>query len=76
MSRPSHPADGSPSSPQPHLRGRLVALQQFGIDCGILIGYLIQYGCSFIEDGRSELNFRLSWCVFTGRFRRRHDDLR
>ncbi|KAF7343307.1 General substrate transporter [Mycena venus] len=42
----------------PHLRGRLVSLQQWSITWGILIQYFIQFGCSYIDGVAS---FRIPW---------------
>ncbi|KAK9328174.1 general substrate transporter [Lipomyces starkeyi] len=44
------------------IRGRVVALQHFALACGILIQYLIQYGCSFLD---SQAVFRLPWAIQT-----------
>ncbi|KAK9489135.1 general substrate transporter [Lipomyces doorenjongii] len=41
------------------IRGRVVSFQQFAIT-GVLIQYLIQYGCSFLD---SEAAFRLPWAI-------------
>ncbi|OCB89303.1 general substrate transporter [Sanghuangporus baumii] len=43
---------------QPHLRGRMVSLQQWAITWGILLQYFVQFGCSYI-DGVS--SFRIPW---------------
>lgn len=40
------------------IRGRVVGIQQWAIEWGILIMYLISYGCSKIEGPAS---FRLAW---------------
>ncbi|KAJ2723135.1 hypothetical protein GGI07_002838 [Coemansia sp. Benny D115] len=37
----------------PHIRGRLVSLQQWAITWGILIAFWIDYGCSFIDSDAS-----------------------
>ncbi|KAJ7133994.1 general substrate transporter [Mycena crocata] len=42
----------------PHIRGRLVSLQQWSITWGILIQYFIQFGCSYISGTAS---FRIPW---------------
>lgn len=42
----------------PHIRGRLVSLQQWSITWGILIQYFIQFGCSYINGTAS---FRIPW---------------
>lgn len=42
----------------PHIRGRMVSLQQWSITWGILIQYFIQFGCSYIEGVAS---FRIPW---------------
>ncbi|CAK5267723.1 unnamed protein product [Mycena citricolor] len=42
----------------PHLRGRLISLQQWSITWGILIQYFIQFGCSYINGTAS---FRIPW---------------
>ncbi|ETW76257.1 MFS sugar transporter [Heterobasidion irregulare TC 32-1] len=42
----------------PHIRGRLVAMQQWSITWGILIQYFIQFGCSYINGVAS---FRIPW---------------
>ncbi|KAJ7591042.1 general substrate transporter [Mycena floridula] len=42
----------------PHIRGRLVSLQQWSITWGILIQYFIQFGCSYIDGVAS---FRIPW---------------
>ena len=42
----------------PHIRGRLVAIQQWSITWGILIQYFIQFGCSYINGVAS---FRIPW---------------
>jgi len=39
-------------------RGRVVAIQQWAIEWGILIMYFLSYGCSFIAGPAS---FRLAW---------------
>ncbi|KAJ8096617.1 general substrate transporter [Lipomyces tetrasporus] len=44
------------------IRGRVVSFQQFAITAGVLIQYIIQYGCSFLE---SEAAFRLPWAIQT-----------
>ncbi|CAM1509010.1 Fc.00g027490.m01.CDS01 [Cosmosporella sp. VM-42] len=42
-------------------RGRIVGIQQWSIEWGILIMYLISYGCSIHIDGPSA--FRIAWGV-------------
>ncbi|KAJ8098978.1 general substrate transporter [Lipomyces tetrasporus] len=42
------------------VRGRIVSFQQFAITCGILIQYIIQYGCSFLDSAAS---FRVPWAI-------------
>jgi len=42
----------------PHLRGRMVSLQQWSITWGILIQYFIQFGCSYMNTNAS---FRIPW---------------
>jgi len=42
----------------PHIRGRMVSLQQWSITWGILIQYFIQFGCSYINGVAS---FRIPW---------------
>ena len=44
--------------PAPHIRGRIVSVQQWSITWGILIQYFIQFGCSYIEGVAS---FRIPW---------------
>ncbi|KAK9365846.1 general substrate transporter [Lipomyces kononenkoae] len=44
------------------IRGRLVTLQGVALGSGLLIQYLIQYGCSFIN---STASFRLPWAIQT-----------
>ncbi|KAK9489109.1 hypothetical protein V1508DRAFT_465207 [Lipomyces doorenjongii] len=47
------------------IRGRVVALQHFALACGVLIQYLIQYGCSFLD---SQAVFRLPWLASKDRW--------
>jgi len=42
------------------IRGRIVGIQQWAIEWGILIMYLIAYGCSFVEGPAS---FRIAWGI-------------
>ncbi|GAB7362847.1 hypothetical protein MBLNU230_g3150t1 [Neophaeotheca triangularis] len=42
------------------IRGRIVGLQQWAIEWGILIMYLICYGCTFVDGPAS---FRIAWGV-------------
>ncbi|KAK9371132.1 general substrate transporter [Lipomyces kononenkoae] len=42
------------------IRGRVVAMQHFALSCGILMQYLIQYGCSFLD---SQAVFRIPWAI-------------
>ncbi|TFK71957.1 general substrate transporter [Pluteus cervinus] len=42
----------------PHIRGRMVSLQQWSITWGILIQYFIQFGCSYLAGTAS---FRIPW---------------
>ena len=42
----------------PHIRGRMVSLQQWSITWGILLQYFVQFGCSFINGAAS---FRIPW---------------
>ncbi|KAK9243419.1 general substrate transporter [Lipomyces tetrasporus] len=42
------------------IRGRVVSLLHFAISWGILIQYLIEYGCSFLN---SQAVFRLPWAI-------------
>ncbi|KAK9490391.1 general substrate transporter [Lipomyces doorenjongii] len=44
------------------IRGRVVSFQQFAITAGVLIQYLIQYGCSFLQSAAA---FRLPWALQT-----------
>lgn len=43
------------------IRGRIVGIQQWSIEWGILIMYLISYGCAMTVDGPSA--FRIAWGV-------------
>ncbi|KAI9848048.1 MAG: hypothetical protein M1837_001150 [Sclerophora amabilis] len=43
-----------------HIRGRIVGIQQWAIEWGILIMYMISYGCTFIPGPGS---FRTAWGV-------------
>ncbi|KAK7432304.1 hypothetical protein QQZ08_001251 [Neonectria magnoliae] len=43
------------------IRGRVVGIQQWSIEWGILIMYLISYGCSINIDGPSA--FRIAWGI-------------
>ncbi|KAF2145430.1 uncharacterized protein K452DRAFT_305453 [Aplosporella prunicola CBS 121167] len=43
-----------------HMRGRIVGIQQWAVEWGILIMYLISYGCTKIEGPAS---FRIAWGV-------------
>ncbi|KAL7275274.1 hypothetical protein RUND412_001782 [Rhizina undulata] len=43
-----------------NIRGRVVGIQQWAIEWGILIMYLISYGCSFIKGTAS---FRTAWGI-------------
>jgi sugar porter (SP) family MFS transporter len=42
----------------PHIRGRMVSLQQWSITWGILLQYFVQFGCSYIDGVAS---FRIPW---------------
>ncbi|KAK9428637.1 general substrate transporter [Lipomyces doorenjongii] len=42
------------------IRGRVVSLMHFAISCGVLVQYLIEYGCSFLN---SPAEFRLPWAI-------------
>ncbi|EIN05365.1 general substrate transporter [Punctularia strigosozonata HHB-11173 SS5] len=42
----------------PHIRGRMVSLQQWSITWGILLQYFVQFGCSYIDGAAS---FRIPW---------------
>ncbi|KAM5369020.1 hypothetical protein ACJZ2D_009223 [Fusarium nematophilum] len=44
-----------------HIRGRIVGIQQWSIEWGILIMYLISYGCAVTVDGPSA--WRIAWGV-------------
>ncbi|KAK9384134.1 general substrate transporter, partial [Lipomyces mesembrius] len=44
------------------IRGRLVSFQQLAVNSGVVIQYLVQYGCSFLN---SEAVFRLPWAIQT-----------
>ncbi|KAJ6441113.1 sugar transporter [Purpureocillium lavendulum] len=44
-----------------HIRGRVVGIQQWAIEWGILIMYLISYGCSVTVD--TPAAFRIAWSV-------------
>ena len=43
-----------------HIRGRVVGIQQWAIEWGILIMYLICYGCTFVEGPSA---FRIAWGI-------------
>ena len=43
-----------------NIRGRIVGIQQWSIEWGILIMYLISYGCSFVD---GPAGFRISWGI-------------
>lgn len=49
-------AELAPSS----IRGRIVGIQQWAIEWGILIMYLISYGCTFVNGPSS---FRIAWGI-------------
>ncbi|BFZ63691.1 hypothetical protein YB2330_004823 [Saitoella coloradoensis] len=42
------------------VRGRVIGIQQWAIEWGILIMYLIGYGCSFVD---GEAAFRIPWAL-------------
>ncbi|KAK9375206.1 general substrate transporter [Lipomyces chichibuensis] len=44
------------------IRGRIVSFQQFAITWGILIGFVIEYGCSYLN---SSAVFRIPWAIQT-----------
>ena len=44
----------------PHIRGRIVAVQQWSITWGILIQYFVEFGCSYIDGTAS---FRIPWAL-------------
>lgn len=44
----------------PHIRGRMISLQQWSITWGILLQYFVQFGCSYIDGVAS---FRIPWGV-------------
>lgn len=44
----------------PHIRGRMISLQQWSITWGILLQYFVQFGCSYINGNAS---FRIPWGV-------------
>lgn len=43
-----------------NIRGRVVGIQQWAIEWGILIMYMISYGCTFIDGPAS---FRTAWGI-------------
>lgn len=43
-----------------NIRGRIVGIQQWSIEWGILIMYLISYGCSFVD---GPAGFRIAWGI-------------
>jgi sugar porter (SP) family MFS transporter len=44
----------------PHIRGRLISLQQWSITWGILLQYFVQFGCSYINGNAS---FQIPWAL-------------